>query len=260
MIQWKDKTYNFDERRSIITPGNAEETILFCVDQFIAIGQEAIKNHNFFAVALSGGQTPNAIYKKLSEPNTIDRLDWSKVICFWSDERSVPPTHSDSNYKNAMAAGLSKLPLLEDHIFRMHAAKDIEKNAAAYEAQIRLVLPSLSFDLMMLGMGEDGHTASLFPKTDALHTKGRLVVANYVPELNTWRMTLTYDCINASKAISIYALGTKKAEMVKKVLSDEFHPDTYPIQKVGTEERKALWILDNDSAEKNKGQLGLQGL
>jgi 6-phosphogluconolactonase len=250
MNNWKQKMQNFDECRNIIVAGNSEETLQFCVEQFIDIGQNAIKDHNFFAVALSGGTTPNAIYRKLSEAPYRDKLDWTKVLCFWSDERAVYPDSSESNYHNAMEAGLGKLPLLEDHIFRMVAEKDIEENAAAYDALIRLVLPSLSFDLMMLGIGEDGHTASLFPKTHALHTNGKLAVANYIPEKKMWRMTLTFECINNAKQINIYALGKNKAEIVYQCLRGPFDPDTFPVQKVGTPTHKALWILDKDAAEK----------
>jgi 6-phosphogluconolactonase len=249
MSNWKETILNFDERRDIVIPGDTEDTIRFCVEQFISIGQAAIKDHNFFAVALSGGQTPNAIYRKLSTPEYLTRLDWSRVICFWSDERSVPANSPESNYHNAMEAGLGLLPLSSEHVFRMPAENDIEENALAYEMQIRLVLPSLSFDLMMLGMGEDGHTASLFPKTHALHTTNRLVVANHVPQQNTWRMTLTYECINSSKVINIYALGKKKAEMVYEVLTGKPDFDHLPVQKIGTPKHKALWILDKDAGD-----------
>lgn len=249
MSKFKEAILNYDKRRDILIPGDTEETIRTCVEQFIEIAQNAIDNHSFFTVALSGGQTPNTIYKKLSEPENQKRLDWSKVICFWSDERSVPPDSPESNYHNAMKAGLNQLPLLPDHIFRMPAEHHIEEQAAAYEAQIRTVLPTGSFDLVMLGMGEDGHTASLFPKTHALHASDKLVVANYVPRLNTWRMSLTFECINTAKMIVIYALGKKKAEMVYKVLTSELDVENYPVQNVGTTQHKALWILDQAAGE-----------
>lgn len=248
MNSLKPTIQNLDERRNLAVVGTTEETIQYCVEQFIELGRQAIKDHNFFAVALSGGSTPNAIYRQLSQAPYRDQLDWTKVLCFWSDERAVYPDNNESNYHNAMEAGLGKLPLLPDHIFRMEAEKDIEENAAAYDALIRLVLPSQCFDLMMLGLGEDGHTASLFPKTHALHTDNRLVVANYVPQKKVWRMSMTFECINNAKQINIYALGKNKAEIVQKTLSGPYDPDNYPVQAVGKPGHKALWILDKDAA------------
>jgi 6-phosphogluconolactonase len=248
-FNWKAKIESFDKRRDIIIPGNSEETVLFCTKQFIQIGHEAIEQHGFFSVALSGGHTPNAIFKEISQPSYAQALDWSKVLCFWSDERSVPPDHPESNYFNAMKAGLSTLPLLPENIFRMPAEKDIEENALAYEHLIRQKIPSLQFDLIMLGMGEDGHTASLFPRTHGLHTKDRLSIANYIPQKHTWRMSLTYECIHMAKTICIYVLGANKASMVAKALLGPYDPDNLPVQKIGTPLHKALWILDTAASE-----------
>lgn len=246
---WKSKIESFDERRDIVIPGNTEETILFCVNQFLEIGNEAIQKNGIFTAALSGGHTPTSIFKELSKPAYRQLIDWTKVLCFWSDERSVPPNHPESNYFNAMHAGLATLPLPPENIFRMPAEDNIEENALAYEKLIRKKVPSLQFDLIMLGMGEDGHTASLFPLTHALHTKDRLVIANYVPQKNTWRMSLTYECIHMAKNICIYVLGANKASMVAKVLLGPYDPDHLPVQRIGTPSHKALWILDTEASE-----------
>ena len=246
---WKKKIESFDKRRDIIIPGNTEEAILFSAAQFLEIGREAIQERGIFCVALSGGHTPNAIYRELSKPSYQPALDWSKVLCFWSDERSVPPTDPESNFYTAMEAGLATLPLQPEHIFRMPAEQDIEENAVAYEQLVRQKIPSTRFDLMMLGMGEDGHTASLFPCTHGLHTRDRLVIANYIPQKQTWRMTVTYECIHMSRNICIYAFGAKKANMVATALSGPYNPDQFPIQRVGTPAHKALWILDTSSSE-----------
>lgn len=248
-FDWKSKIESFDKRRDIIIPGNAEETALFCAKQFLLIGQEAIQKKGIFTVAISGGHTPNAIFKEISKPEYAQALDWAKVLCFWSDERSVPPDHPESNYSNAMKAGLATLPLPLENIFRMHAEQDIEENALAYEKLIRQKVPALQFDLIMLGMGEDGHTASLFPRTHGLHTKDRLVIANYVPQKHTWRMSLTYECIHMANHICIYVIGTNKASTIAKVLLGSYDPDNVPIQKIGTPSHKALWILDIAASE-----------
>ncbi|WP_075883537.1 6-phosphogluconolactonase [Candidatus Protochlamydia sp. W-9] len=247
---WKTSIRSFDERRDFIVVGNAEETIQFCVKQFIEIAQEAIEKRGLFTVALSGGQTPNAIFKKLSQQDYLKQLDWTKVFCFWSDERNVPPTDTESNYAMAMESGLAKLPLKREHIFRMKAESDIEENALKYEAIIREKVSSNSFDLLMLGMGDDGHTASLFPHTQGLHAKDRLVIANYVPQKHTWRMSLTYECIHLAKTICIYAMGKKKTNMVAQALTKSYDPDNLPIQRIGTTHHKALWILDHEAGEK----------
>ncbi len=248
-FEWKNKIKVFDKRRDIIIPGNGEETVIFCVKQFLQIGREAIEKNGRFAVALSGGSTPNAIFKEISQPAYIHALDWSKVLCFWSDERSVSPDQTESNYFQAMQAGISTLPLLPENIFRMPAEKNIEESALAYEELIRQKIPSLRFDLIMLGMGEDGHTASLFPRTLGIQAKDRLVIANYVPQKQTWRMSLTYDCILMAKTICIYVIGASKASTVAKVLLSSYDPDNLPIQKIGTLSQKALWILDSAASE-----------
>jgi 6-phosphogluconolactonase len=234
----------FDERRDIAIPGDKEATIQFSVEHFIKVANESIEKKGMFAVALSGGSTPAAIFRLLASEENREKIDWSKVFLFWSDERAVRPEDKDSNYHMAMEAGFSSLPIKAENVFRMEAEDKIEENALKYENTILEKIPEGKFDLVMLGMGEDGHTASLFPQTHGLHAGNRLVVANYVPEKKCWRMTFTYKCINAAHHIVIYALGKAKAHMLEKALSEPYIPDMIPIQKVGTAENKALWILD----------------
>lgn len=240
------KEITIDERRKLFVPGNAQQTIQYCVNQWIDLAKRAIADHGFFAVALSGGSTPKAIYKGLVEANTT--LDWEKVYLFWSDERSVAPDDPESNFHMALEeGGLNQLPILAPHIFRMVAEKEIEQNARNYEELIVKVLEGRPFDLIMLGMGEDGHTASLFPHTKALHEIKRLVVANHVPQKTTWRMTFTFPCINAASTICLYALGSSKANMLHRVLKGPFQPDELPSQNIGTHAHPALWIADESA-------------
>lgn len=246
---WKEHLASYDDRRDIVIPGDAQETLKYCAEQFISIGNAAIKEKGKFNVALSGGSTPKALFRLLASPEYRDSIDWGHINLFWSDERNVPADDAQSNYKMAMDAGFASLPIPEDHIYRMEAEGiEIEAAAKKYEALLQEHLHEGSFDLVMLGMGEDGHTASLFPKTHGLHTDDRLVIANFVPQLNTWRMTLTYECINSSRHISIYLIGKNKAEMLKRVLAGAQDPDELPIQKIGTRHHKALWIVDADAA------------
>lgn len=147
----------------------------------------------------------------------------------------------------AMEAGFKYMPIPPHHIARMKAEENIEENALIYEKQIKEILKNHPFDLIILGCGEDGHTASLFPATKALKAKGKLVVSNHVPQLNTSRMTLTYECINHSSNIVIYVLGSSKKEIVAQVLQS--NSDLYPIQFIGTKEHKALWLMDDMAAK-----------
>lgn len=245
---WLKEVKTFDERRDIIIPGDQKDMVHFCIEHFLTIGKSAILHHQFYAVALSGGSTPKTIFQELSKPEYRDEIDWSRVYLFWGDERAVPPSHPESNFLMAMESGFNRIPIPRNQIFRMEAERDIEAGARRYEELIKQHIPWGSFDLVMLGMGEDGHTASLFPKTHGLHTNDRLVIANYVPQKDTWRMSLTFSCINASHNICIYVMGKSKAAMVKKILTDPYNPDTLPIQAAGTPLHKALWILDTEAA------------
>lgn len=245
--KWQKYILTYDERRDIAIPGNQLATIQFCREHFLFVAREAIKKQGYFSVALSGGSTPKAIFQTLKAKD----LDWSLVLLFWSDERNVPPTHADSNYKMAMDAGFDILPIPSNNIFRMRAeAENLEESAIEYETLIKTVIPKKRFDLVMLGMGEDGHTASLFPLTHGLHAKDQLVIANYIPQKETWRLSLTFDCINEAEHIVIYVLGNAKASVIAKVLEGPSEPDQLPIQKVGTSSHKALWIVDHEAAEK----------
>lgn len=237
----------YDKRRDLVIPGKKEETLAFCVEHFIKTANDAVNDHGFFAVALSGGSTPKAIFERLALPANAKRIPWEKVRVFWSDERSVPPEHPDSNYKMAIDAALSKLPLKKEQIYRMKAEKDIEIHAILYEDAILRKVKV--FDLIMLGMGDDGHTASLFPFTQGLEIEDRLVVANFIPQKNTWRMSFTYTGIHNTKNLAIYVIGANKADMVAKVLTSPYSPQEFPVQKVGTPSCKALWILDKDAAK-----------
>jgi len=234
----------YDQRRHLFIGKSENETLDFAAEHWVNTARRSIQQKGQFSVALSGGSTPGAIYQRLT---FIRDLDWSKVLLFWSDERAVPPNHSDSNYGNAMNY-FSQLPIPQHQIFRMKAEEDIEKNAIAYEDTIRKRLGKHLFDLVMLGVGEDGHTASLFPQTKALDVDERLVVANEVPQKNTIRMTLTFPCINQSSHIAIYALGKSKQAIVPKVLKAPILSN-YPSSCIGTLQNPALWILDEFSSK-----------
>lgn len=242
----KKTIQTWDERRDIVVPGNGDETIRFAAEHWIHSAQRAIQQRGRFAVALSGGSTPKAIYKLLSDSKDVE---WDKVFLFWSDERCVPPDHPDSNYRMAMETGFKNHPIPPGQILRMEAEGDPEKGARDYEEKIRRILGKGFFDLVMLGVGEDGHTASLFPHTPALEIQNRLAAALLLTEKKSWRITLTFPCINESYQSTIYALGSSKAAIARTVL-DAAVTSSYPASRIGTPKRKALWILDSDAASK----------
>lgn len=220
-----------------------EEAIAFSVHDFIECAHAAISTRGLFKVALSGGSTPKAIYQQLSSEAYAHKIDWKKCLLFWSDERAVPPDHPESNYKMVMDAGFSTLPIPEAQIFRMEADHDLEVQAAAYNHLIREKVGEEGFDLMMLGMGEDGHTASLFPDTEALKVKKDFVAANYISQKEDWRMTLTYPCINQAHSIRLYVLGEKKWPTLTSIWK-EGPQSASPVSWVGTPAHPALWITD----------------
>lgn len=242
------KVNPWDERREILIPGDEIATLDVCLRHFVSTCRDAIADHGAFYVALSGGSTPKALFQHLTASPYKEQIEWDKIWLFWGDERNVAPTDKESNYKMAMDAGFSKMPIPKRQILRMKAEENIEENALAYESQMRSILKGRPLDLVTLGMGEDGHTASLFPQTEALKAEGRLAVANFVPQKNTWRITLTFEAINSAQNIAIYVIGAGKKHTLVDVFHSELQIERYPIQNVGTKDNKALWIIDEAAA------------
>jgi 6-phosphogluconolactonase len=234
---------DFDNRRDIYVGSSKDEALSYAVDHWVNTAKRSIQQRGRFAVALSGGSTPKAIYERLV---SIKDLDFSKVWLFWSDERNVHPDHPDSNYRMAMES-FQKLPIPQYQIFRMEAETNIEAHAKDYEEKMKRCLGPHLLDLVMLGLGEDGHTASLFPETSGLLETKKLVIANHVPQLQTTRMTFSFQAINQSRHVAIYAFGSSKKEIVPKVLQAPIL-SKFPASAIGSAENKALWILDHLAA------------
>lgn len=242
----------FGEKWQLIIPGSTSSTIKYAVQKWVESAQKAVEDHGFFAVALSGGSTPLLIYQTLCSKEYKNDIPWDKIYFFFSDERAVPPNHPDSNYAMAMErGGFVHMNIKKENIFRMVAEENIESNAAAYQKRLEEVLGKRPLDLIMLGIGEDGHTASLFPHTEAIHTpQNTLVTANFVPAHNSWRMTFTAHLINRAKNISIYALGSAKGAIIERMLTTKYNPEELPIQSVGTPTNKAHLIIDDEASWK----------
>ena len=237
---------SFDERRDIFIGENKEKTIDFCAEHWIHSAKRAIQQRGQFTVALSGGSTPKAIYQTLFAKHQKS-IEWNKVFLFWSDERAVPPTSSESNYHMAMQNGFSALKIPESHIFRIHAELNPQKAANDYDDLIKRELGPTRFDLVMLGVGEDGHTASLFPNSPALQEKEKLVAANQIPDTGQHRLTLTFSGIHRSQNIMMIALGDTKQAIVSLALRAAI-VSPFPASRIGTKDHKALWILDRAAA------------
>lgn len=219
--------------------------------RFVDLGQHAIEDHGAFYVALSGGSTPKAMYDLLAGVPIRDSLDWSKLQIFFSDERFVPPDSEESNYHSAREKLIANVPIAADRV-HPYATVDVspQDSAKAYEADVRHLVPrgrqSLpAFDLILLGMGPDGHTASLFPGTDALSSTERLVVANYVPQMMMWRLTFTYTLLNASRTVMFLVQGDDKKERVREVLSGV---SRLPAAGVLPTDGQLVWLLDSAAA------------
>jgi 6-phosphogluconolactonase len=218
------------------------------VELFQQKAHDAIAAQGRFAVALSGGSTPKAMFALLAREPDRSAIDWAKVYIFWGDERCVPPDHADSNYHMTNEALLSQVPLPPENIFRMQGEKEPAQAAREYATQLRQFFQTETtprFDLVFLGMGADGHTASLFPGTRALHAEANeIVVENYVEKLKTYRLTLTATTINHARCIVFLVGGTDKAATLKAVLQGDYQPDLYPSQLIQPVNGTLLWIVD----------------
>ena len=219
--------------------------------------EHAVNNRGIARIAISGGSTPQASFKLLADPKGpfLSTVPWDKLQLFWVDERTVAPDDPQSNYGVCRDLLLSKVPIPESNVFRMEGERDPEEAASRYESTLRNVLKlegaeSPRFDLVMLGMGPDGHTASLFPHTDGLNELGRLVIANHVPQMNTWRITLTSPVINQASEVAFGIAGADKATVLAQVLTGPRNPDEYPSQLIRPASGKLLFLLDEAAAAK----------
>jgi 6-phosphogluconolactonase len=219
---------------------------------FIAgLAVESIAAHGRFTIALSGGSTPRPIYARLAAADLTPRIDWGKVHVFFSDERCVPPDDAASNYRMAREALLDHVPLPPANVHRMRGEEDPALAALAYEQDLqRLFRTSATpaFDLICLGMGDDGHTASLFPGTAALREHERWVVAQYAAVARAWRVTFTRALINAAHHVAFLVEGAGKSETLRRVLEGAYQPDVLPAQMIQPISGRAHWLVDAAAA------------
>lgn len=215
----------------------------------------AVNERGRFLIALSGGSTPRPLYEALA--GRPDAVDWARTQVFFSDERFVPPDSPRSNFWMAKETLLSKVPIPERHVHPVDTV-DIEPERAAslYAQGIRRVAETAMgeipvFDLILLGLGDDGHTASLFPGTEGLGVRDEIVAANYVPQQSEWRITFTYPLINAGESVMFAVRGAAKAPIVAGVLNGDA---AYPASGVHPASGKLIWLLDEAAASQVRGR------
>ncbi|HKM83384.1 MAG TPA: 6-phosphogluconolactonase [Candidatus Acidoferrum sp.] len=221
-------------------------------DLFVQAANEAVAESDSFAVALSGGSTPKSLYSLLADDAGLRaQLPWEKMHFFFGDERHVPPDHADSNFRMANEALFSKALVKSSHITRIKGEyADTEKAALEYEQALRAYFTIEAgtfprFDLVLLGMGDDGHTLSLFPGTKALHAPpDRIVVRNWVGKLFTERITLTAPAVNQANRVIFLVTRADKAPALKAVLEGPYEPEQLPAQLIQPAHGKLLWLVD----------------
>ncbi|HTS35639.1 MAG TPA: 6-phosphogluconolactonase [Candidatus Solibacter sp.] len=240
---------NFD-LRILTTP---QELFAAAAEEVVRAANEAVSSQGRFTIALSGGSTPKSLFNLLAS-NARAALPWDRMFFFWGDERHVRPTEADSNYRMAEETMLSKIPVQAGNVFR-YAAENPDASAAAeaYEKTLQQFFALQPgqfprFDLMLLGMGPDGHTASLFPGTAALHEKSKLAVANWVEKLKTSRLTLTLPVLNSARCVLFLVGGTDKASALKAVLEGNAPGEQYPAKLVRPTDGELIWMVDRAAA------------
>lgn len=238
------------EIRVLTTP---QELFAAAAEEIVRIADDSVSKHGRFTIALSGGSTPKSLYHLLAT-NARTTLPWEKMFFFWGDERHVPPSDPESNYRMANEAMLSKVPVPPANVFRFPGENpDAAAAAEAYEKTLRKFFQlgpdeTPRFDLILLGMGPDGHTASLFPGTTALQERTRLAVANWVDKMKTSRLTLTLPVLNAAQYVAFLVSGTDKAAVLRAVIEENVPGEQYPAKLVQPKNGKLIWFLDRAAA------------
>lgn len=239
----------------ILIAHDPEEWVETARNLVLEIGAQAVQDHGRFVIALSGGNTPERVYRALSSSSNMDRLDWTSTIFFFSDERCVPPDHPQSNFALADRALFQPLSIHPDQVHRMHGeAPDPERAAREYERHLRTDCrgPSdswPSFDLVLLGIGHDGHTASIFPGTSAVEERTRWVTVGQAPSGIPTRLTLTLGVINQASVVLFLVTGADKAATVKQILEPGSAAERrVPAALVKPERGRLIWLLDATAA------------
>ena len=233
----------------------AEESARQAAELVAALSEHAVRDRGRFAIALSGGSTPRRLHAVLASEEYRQRISWPYWRIFWGDERAVRPDHDESNFRMARETLLNHVPLSQAHVHRIPTEFEPARAAADYEQTIRQALYAdvPVFDLVLLGMGDDGHTASLFPGSEALQEDKRLVAADWVPHLDAYRITFTLPLINRAAAVAFLVEGAHKAKMVQRILQPGLGEEPLPASLVQPANGELHWFLDSAAAEQLAG-------
>jgi 6-phosphogluconolactonase len=228
---------------------NAEEVAARAAALFAAQSAQAIADRGRFRVVLSGGSTPKRAYELLASAQWSSKIRWEEVEVFWGDERDVPADDRDSNYRMAREAFLERVPLPVANIHPVPSGtQPAEAAASAYEKAIRDAFPASTdiprFDLIFLGLGANGHTASLFPSSPLLRETNRLVATDFVREVNSWRITMTAPLLNRGRTVAFLVTGQDKAGVLRDVIRGPYVPEILPAQLIHPDDAELLWIVD----------------
>jgi 6-phosphogluconolactonase len=231
---------------------SADELIAGLANFVVERAEKSIQEHGRFNLVLSGGSSPKRLYELLATDGYRKRIDWSKVYFFFGDERNVPSDHPDSNYLMVKRSLFIPLGIKDDHVFPIDTSHNPDYAADVYEKQIRNHFNNgpCRFDLILLGLGDNSHTASLFPHTAIVHEKTALVKEVYVQEVNMYRITFTAPLINDAHAVAFLVYGSSKAEAVHHILDDDVNVDSYPAQLIKPSPGEIYWFLDEAAASK----------
>ena len=228
----------------------SEETAQAAAKYILNLYQETINFRERFSIVLSGGSTPRRLYQLLAEPEMVRQVDWRQVYFFWGDERCVPPDHEQSNYRMVRETLLQFLDIPEENIKRMCSELSPLKAAAVYDGALKSYFQDKQavFDLVLLGMGTDGHTASLFPGTPAIYEKEHWVSAQFIDKIKSWRLTLTPVILNQAANIIFLVSGSEKAQPLVQIIQGNFEPDRFPSQIIRPENGRLVWYVDKAAA------------
>jgi 6-phosphogluconolactonase len=236
-------------KRDVIVCRDVDDVARKAAEQFVAL---VAAQSGRFTAALSGGSTPRALYSLLASADYRERIDWRRVHLFWGDERCVAPDHADSNYRMVREALLSRIALPPDNLHPMTGEKEPDVAAVEYEEELRrffALAPDQAprFDLVLLGLGEDGHTASLFPGGAALNDREHLVAVAYSARLNSHRLTLTLPVINAAAQVTFLISGQSKRDIVREILESDAASAKYPAARVQPNDGQLSWLVTADA-------------
>jgi 6-phosphogluconolactonase len=218
----------------------------------VDLAKAAIEARGRLTLVLAGGSTPRALYEALASRPYSEQIIWTKVHVFWGDERCVPPDHHDSNYRMVEETLLQYVTIPANHIHRIKGELDPERAVAQQLAEWVRIFGDVNrpprFDLILLGLGDDGHTASLFPGTNAVREQQQWLVAHYIEKLGAWRITMTPAVINAATHVAFMVTGEKKAAMLKNTLTGPYQPEVWPAQIVRPNDGELVWFVDAAAA------------